>query len=264
MFSERRNMRPVAFGGGSSGPPPRDLLVLLGVLFGTFSLQFFQGTAWLPALLRLGHAAWANLFVWQVVTYPLVGFGTPSIWFLLELLILFWFGRDVYRYLGRKGFWQLLAWACVSAGVAAVVVDALAGGMPGAFQLMQGQRMLLAVAIAAFATIYGHATIYLFFVLPIQAKWFIGLELLFAFMGFLGSKDLPGFLGIVVAVAVTYSLLTQGGLRKALRTAWLRARLRIDQARLRRARKQRGMRVVDPRDRRGGGSGDVRRGPWVN
>jgi hypothetical protein len=55
------------------------------------------GQAWrlTPAVLRG--------FVWQLVSYPFVGTGGPSIWFLLELLVLFWFGRDV--------FWRLAAGA---------------------------------------------------------------------------------------------------------------------------------------------------------
>ena len=60
--------------------------------------------------------------------------------------------------------------------------------------------MLLAIFIAAFATLNRNATILLFFVLPIQARWFLWLEVLFAFIAFLGSHDLPGFLGITTAV----------------------------------------------------------------
>ena len=67
------------------------------------------------------------------------------------------------------------------------------------------------IVIAAFATLYGNATILLFFVLPIQAKWFLLLEIVFAFMGFLGSGDLGGFLGIVAAVGVVYDILSRGG-----------------------------------------------------
>ena len=42
----------------------------------------------------------------------------------------------------------------------------------------------------------------LFFVLPIEARWFLGLEVLFAFLGFLNSKDLAGFIGVVSGVAM--------------------------------------------------------------
>ena len=120
----------------SGSPPPVDLLVLLGVVFATFSLQFF-----LPALvdlLRLTPLVWQLGYDWQLVTYPLAGYGGPSLWFLLELLILFWFGRDVFYRLGRHHFWRTLLTVTVMAGVAAVVVELvallIAQGTPGAFR----------------------------------------------------------------------------------------------------------------------------------
>lgn len=273
-----RGPRPqIRFGMGDGSPPPRDILVLIGVLFVTFTLRHFNSTALLPALLELTPLVWRSFFLWQVVTYPFVGFGAPGIWFLLELLILFWFGRDVFRYLRRERFWRLLAWACIPAALAAVAVDALGalGGDGGAglaslgtFQLMQGQRMLLTVMIAAFAMLYGEATILLFFVLPVKARYFIVLELLFAFMAFLGSRDVAGFVGICVAVAMTYQLLSPGGLRRLLRTVWLRFQHTRYESKLRKVRNRRGLRGIDGgRSGKGpsGGSGaSGGSGPWVH
>ncbi len=282
MYNQQSDSRPpFQFGGSATNPPPPDIIALLVVLFVTFSLQFFQGTAGIVGLMRLTSEAWRSAQVWKVATYPFAGFGPPSIWFLLELLILFWFSRDVHRYLGQKRFWQLLGWACVPAGLLAVGIDVLTsmgtGDSMATFQLMQGQRMLLTVIIAAFATLYGNATIMLFFVLPLKAKWFIALEILFAFMGFLSSHDLAGFLGICLAVGLTYSMLTGGGLRLGLRTLWLRAQHKIYEMRLRRHRARSGLRGIDGGKQKGGGeggkghgkgndkgNGDVRRGPWVN
>ena len=42
-----------------------------------------------------GTLSWTSGFVWQLVTYPVVGVGAPTIWILLELFVLFWFARDV-------------------------------------------------------------------------------------------------------------------------------------------------------------------------
>ncbi len=107
--------------------------------------------------------------------------------------------------------------AAIGAALVAVVVQLIQGlagvGATGlaAFQLMQGQRILLAIVIAAFATLWGEATILLFFVLPIKARWFLWLEILFAFIGFLESKDFAGFCGISAAVFLTYTGLKMGG-----------------------------------------------------
>jgi hypothetical protein len=248
-----------ASGGGGlglTGPVPRDIWLLLGIVFGTFSLQFFAASAWLPAALRLTPDIWRHGFLWQAVSFPFVGSGAPGFWFVLELLILLMFGRDVYYRLGRRGFWSLLVKAAlVSAAVAVAValVQTVLGGAasPSRFALMQGQHFVITVLIAAFATLNANATILLFFVLPIQARWFLLLEIVFAFMGFLGTGDLAGFLGLCTAVGAGVLLvggrLTGGPWREIglrARQVWLRARLAW-------LKRRRGLRVVRNEDDRG-------------
>jgi hypothetical protein len=261
--------RPTLGGLGLGGPVPRDLLALLAVLFVTFSLQFLA-----PALvrpLRLTSEAWRGLQVWRIATYPVAGFGPPSLWFLLELLMVFWFGRDAYHQLGRRRFWRLLAGASAAAGATAAAMDvvrSLATAHDGTyvFHLMQGQRVVLAILVAVFAIVNRDATVYLFFVLPIVARWFLWLELLIAFISFLPMpepgtpRDLPGLCGIFVAVGLTWLALKRrrrrgGGLREGrlqLERWWLERRLA-------RHRRKSGLRVV-----RGDDGGGVRKGPWVH
>ena len=252
MWQRDPTVRRPAFGGFGSGPPPRDVLILIGVVFVTFSLTHFASTRGLMAMLWLSPAVWQAGFLWQLVTYPFVGIGGASIWILLELLILFWFASDVYGVLGQKRFWRLLVLVSLASAILAVIAQLLLGsfvqplGPP--FILMQGQRMLMAIVIAAFATLRSEATILLFFVLPIRAGYFLWLELLFAFIAFLNNKDLAGMLGIFAAVGLTWYLLAGrsgrgrggGGLREL--------RLRIErfliERKLARMRKKRGMRVV--------------------
>jgi hypothetical protein len=252
---------------GSGGPPPRDIIAVLVVLFVTYSMRFFSTTEALPELLSLTAAVLSG-FVWQLATYVFVGTKTSALWFLLELLILYWFSKDVYRKLGRRRFWQLVMWTAIGAAVVAVIAEAvmLAAGVPHvAFVTMQGQRMLLTIAIAAFATLYGEATIMLFFVLPIRARWFLWLEILFAFVfGLLPLKDLPGFLGVCVAVFLTYSTLTPGGPRRVLHNWRKRLEAKIIEQRLKRMRRKRQFDVID-----GGGGGNGKgngRGSdeWIN
>lgn len=247
-----QRQRGLGFGGfsGSGAPVPRDLIGILAALFVTFSLQFFASTAVIPALLRLTPAVLSG-FVWQLATYPFIGWGRSGLWFLLELLILFWFTRDVYHRLGRRRFWLVLARGALGAAVVAVLVllvstvvgSALDG--PGTFQLMQGQRILLAIVIAAFATMWGDATILLFFVLPVRARWFLWLEVLFAFIGFLESKDLAGFIGICAAVFLTYSGLQRGGAGRVLHDWRKRIEALILRQRLERMKRKRRFDVIE-------------------
>lgn len=244
------------------GRPIPDVILLVAVLFATFALQFFEGTAGVLTLLRLTPAAWRSGFAWQLVTYAFIGFGGPSPWILLEMLVLYWFAQDVRIRLRGPRFWGVVLSSVAVGAVAASVVQAaataVAGGSPTAlpFQLMQGQRVLLAVLIAAFATLAGDATILLFFVLPVRARWCVWLGILVAFVAYLGSKDLAGFAGICaatgIAVVVTSRRPVGGGFRKR----WLEWRRRRLSVKLDRLAKKRGLRVI----RRDDGPG----GPVVN
>jgi hypothetical protein len=249
--------------GGLSGPVPRDLVVLLAVVLATFSLRFFATTQSLHALLALSSNTWRHGFVWQPVTYLFNGVGDPGIWFLLELLILFLFGRTVYYQLGRRAFWRFLLLVGASSALVAVVVD-LAANLAGdpslyAFALMQGQHMLLTLTIAAFATMNRDATILLFFVLPVQARWFLLLEILFAFMGFLSTGDLAGFVGLSAGVGFSMLYLGWGPRRAGLRRPWLRLQEWWIRLRLKGLRRRRGLRLVkdDDRERRDSDGGWV-------
>jgi hypothetical protein len=244
-------------GAGFPGAAPRDLIALLAVVFATYALQFFAGTAIVPALLRLGAATWARWEVWRLLTYAVSGYGPASPWILLELLVLYWFAGDLRRALGLRRFYSLLAVSAVTAGVAALAADAVAAGLgmvPSGepFVLMQGQRMLLAISIAAFAARNRDAVIYLLFVLPVRAGMFIWVSLLIAFVGFLSTKDLGGLIGLWTAtgVAVWRSRSGPPSLRR-LRLRWQEALLRW---RLDRLRRRSRFRVVD------GGRG----GPTIN
>jgi membrane associated rhomboid family serine protease len=263
------------FGGFSlGGPPPRDVLVLLGVLLVTFSLRFFDATRIVPALLELTPAVWRRGWVWQLLTYPFVGTGRAGIWFLLELFFLGMFGRDVFHALGRRRFWRLLAGAALAGSVVAVLVQLAGGLLAGGpaftaepFVLLQGQHALFAIVIAAFATLYADATILLFFVLPVRARWFLLLEVLFAFMAFLPTHDLAGFAGVCAAIAWTWFGLTPGTPRRKLREFRLQLERRWIQYKLERMKKKRGLRVIPGERGRGsrGGRGPGRgNDPWTH
>lgn len=269
MYPRRTTTTPSFGGFGLGGPIPRDLLILFGVLFVTFSMQYFETTSFIN-LLRLTPAVWQQGYVWQVVTYPFIGYG-GGVFFLLSLLFLYTFARDVYYGLGRRHFWRLVLMAAAGAALVALLVDAigrLLGWVPPApFELMQGQSLLWALFVAAFATANRGATIYLI-IFPIEARWFLALAILIAFIGFLGSRDLAGFLGICTAVGIGSGYVRSSGRGIGLREIRLRLERRWIAWKLDRNRRKRGLRVI-PGEGRGssgdrGGGGDVRKGPWVH
>ena len=100
------------------------------------------------------------------------------------------------------------------------------------------------------------STIYLL-VFPIEARWFLGIEILIAFFNFLGTHDLPGFLGISAAVGLSYLYVTHGGFGRGFRQLRLRFdRYRIER-KLERVKRRRKLRVVQGEGKRSDGS-------WVN
>jgi len=200
-----------------------------------------------------------------VATYPFIGYG-GGIFFLISLIFLYLFARDVFLGLGRRHFWRLVLAAAIGSALVALLADALgrlAGfAAPEPFSLMQGQLVLWAVFVAAFATANRGATIYLI-IFPIEARWFLALEILIAFIGFLQSRDFAGFLGICAAVGIGYAYVKSGGRGIGLREIRLRMERRWIAWKLDRNKRKRGFRVI-PGEGNRVGNGEVRKGPWVH
>ena len=122
--------------------------------------------------------------VWRVVTYGLV--NEPSIWFVVSMVILVWFGREVERNLGRRTF--LIFYVC--AYLLPPLIFTLIGLLlPTAFT---GQSRTFAVFIA-FATLHPNAPMY---ALNIAAKWvaaiLVGIYTLIA----LNNRDLVSLVSL--------------------------------------------------------------------
>ena len=244
---------PMGFGGFAPAPP--DILFLLAALFVSFSLSAFDSGAIVVALLQLTPAVWRLGFVWQLLTYPIAA-KFSGFFFLIALFMVYQFGSEPFRRLGRKEFWKVFLLATLMGGVAAVLTQlalesaGLAQGAP--FLLMQGERITLAVLTALYGTLYANATILFFFILPIPARYLLAIEILIAFVAFLAYKDFAGFVGIVVAVGTVWAWLTGRGPRR-LFAEW-RRRFEVWRARRRyeKLKKKSGFRVIGKDD------------PWVN
>jgi hypothetical protein len=260
-------MRPGGF--GLDGPAPRDVVVLLGVLLVTYSLNFFASTAIVPAVMQLTSLVWRTGWLWQIATYPFAVGRISVISLLFAGLALYQFGRDVFFGLYRKRFWQLIFFSSVGAALVAVAVDlgmaftGLSRLTPAPFAILQGPWMLLVIFVAAFGTAHRDATINLFFVLPLPARWITGLEILLAFIAFLFTHDFPGFCGLCAGVGLASLYIRSSGSMRSGKRTLREMRLRLEkwwiQKKLDRNRRKRGFKVIQ-----GDKGPGARKGPWVN
>lgn len=108
--------------------------------------------------------------VWRVVTYGLV--NNPSFWFVIDMVMIVWFGRDVERYFGRRTF--LIFFACLYL-LTPLVLTLTGIWWPTA---LAGETGALGIFIA-FATLYPNVPMF-----NIAAKWvaaiFVGIDTLIA------------------------------------------------------------------------------------
>src|SRR5919198_6548100 len=105
---------------------------------------------------------WNGLQVWRLGTYAFVHFPSSLLWFAIEMYMLFVFGREVERFLGRRSYITLYALL--------LLAPALILAVWGVWErcALAGSPALHFGIFVAFATIYPRVEL----LLRIMAKWF--------------------------------------------------------------------------------------------
>lgn len=192
------------------GEPPRFLkLLLIALSVGCLSDAAEPLRPWVEWL-RLDPAAWERGEVWRMVTYGFVGRGGISAWVVLQLVLVYWLVQQLVVCVGVRRARTILLGGIAVAGVSAALAQAGSDQFDGPschyapFWLMQGQNVVVAIGLAAFASTNRYSTVshtpYVFG-LPIPTKFLVPLQLLMALGGALSTGDLGGFVGIVAATA---------------------------------------------------------------
>jgi len=176
--------RPSPFGGFQFFPPVIKTLLLTNaavfIIFGLGGQMFTLGAIPLEyifnyylGLMPLGH----GFYIWQLITYQ---FMHADIWHLLYNMFfgLWMFGMEVENVWGSKRFLTFYLLCGVVAGITQLllapvlepssVIDRAGGGIPtiGASGAVYG-------VLVAFAMLFPDRYIYLYFLLPVKAKYFI-------------------------------------------------------------------------------------------
>lgn len=141
---------------------------LVGIYFAAMAVTLVLGFLGKGSILRLllfsSPAITQNYEVWRFFTYPL--YNQPNLWFLVEMYILYSFGREVERFIGRRDFLFLYGLLLILPSCALL---ALGGYLP---VIHGGSQILNFCIFLAFATLYPDLQLSF-----IPAKWLAALFL---------------------------------------------------------------------------------------
>lgn len=155
--------------------------------------------------------------VWRIVTYGLV--NPPSLWFVVDVFMLVWFGRELEKFFGRRIFLRFYA----SLYLLTPLLFTLIGLW---FPLsLTGQTGSFALFIA-FATLYPGAI----FFFNLEARWLALILVSIYSLIDLANRDLPGLVSLWATVGFAHGFVRyeQGRLVLPSLTAWLkRPKLRV-------------------------------------
>lgn len=159
---------------------------------------------------------------WQFVSYAFV--NAPSIWFAVDMWLLYSFGREVEKFLGRRAF----IWLYVSlllAGPAVLTLLALVNFPAALFPaFLIGSGALHFAVFLAFVVIYPNAEMFFF---RIQVKWLAAILLAIYSLEYIAAHAQIGWvpLGVLwLDCACAVLMLRYTGVTNASLEAWLPAR----------------------------------------
>lgn len=180
--------RQSPFGGFSFFPPViKNLLIINGVVFilqkliiGPMTFDGLPGWYVLNRWFALNPLAGIdpagveyNFQFWQLLTYQFMHGDFFHI--LFNMFILWMFGIEIESMWGSKKFLYFYLLCGVAAGLAHILLNPLFGSY-GAFTV--GASGAITGVMVAFAMLFPNRLIFLYFLIPIKAKYFIGFLIL--------------------------------------------------------------------------------------
>jgi membrane associated rhomboid family serine protease len=183
--------RPSFFRGGFSFFPPviktlivSNIVVFLFLMFG--GVYSIGGTNLSNIIMRffaLMPLGWGFL-PWQLVTYLFLHGGFFHLFF--NMFILWMFGMELENMWGSKKFLAFYLICGIGAGLIHMVISPIFASVAptiGASGAVYG-------VLLAFAMMFPDRMIFLYFLFPVKAKYFVGFLIIFGlFMGISGTQD---------------------------------------------------------------------------
>ncbi len=166
-----------SFGYGLT-PVVKNLMITMGIVF---LLQMFV-SRWFDLYLGLVPVlVWNKYFLWQLFTYIFLHGGFSHI--LFNLLALWMFGGELENYWGGKKFLFYFFFCGVGAGICTVIFS------PYQFVPTIGASGAIYGLLLAFGWLFPNRLIYIYFLFPIPAKYFV---IIFGLIEFFSSMEGAG------------------------------------------------------------------------
>src|ERR1051326_3893206 len=146
-------------------------LILLVLNVVVFFVQFSDGENSHRAFVEYGALSLEGLkrgFVWQLLTFQFLHGGLAHL--VLNSVVLYSFGRPLEEFLGKRAFLNLYLLSGFAGGIAQVLLGLVSPRFAGP---MVGASAGICGLVAAFALLSPQSTIYLFFVIPFRAVYFL-------------------------------------------------------------------------------------------
>ena len=138
-------------------------------------------------------AVWSGQ-VWRLATYAFIHSPSNLLWFAVEMYMLFFFGREVERFIGRRAYMWLYAILLLTPALILAL-----WGLRGRIGIAGSGALHFAV-FAAFVTIYPNVQ----FFLRIAAKWLFVIFAAIATLSALAAHDWQDLLVFWWSMAVAF------------------------------------------------------------
>jgi membrane associated rhomboid family serine protease len=159
-----------SFGYGLT-PVIKNMMILMGMVF---LLQMVVSSRMTLYLGLVPVLVWKKFFLWQLATYIFLHGGIGHI--LFNLLALWMFGGELENDWGSKKFLGYFFFCGIGAAIVTVVIS------PNQFIPIVGASGAIYGLLLAFGWLFPNRPIYIYFLFPIPAKYFV---IIFGFLEFL-------------------------------------------------------------------------------
>jgi len=203
-----------SFGSGLT-PTIKNLMIVMGAVF---LLQTLVSSSINVYLGLVPVLVWKKYFLWQLFTYIFLHGGFTHL--LFNLLALYMFGGELESYWGSRKFLKYFFFCGIGAGLCTVLIT------PYQFIPIIGASGAIYGILLAFGWLFPNRLIYIYFLVPIPAKYFViifGLIELFASMAGTGGgvAHLTHLGGLVFGILyMAYPTIRQKIRREQYRRKW--------------------------------------------